>query len=55
LESAYGALLDAGVAIRRRTGEAIFINPEGTGEVPLMLVEGLLPGDPRSVPTTRSS
>ena len=52
LESAYDALHDAGVAIRRRTGEAIFIDPEETGEVPLMLIEGLLRGDLRSVPTT---
>ncbi len=49
LKTAGRSLEDAGVVIRRRTDEAIFIDPEETGEVPLMLIEGLLPGDPRHV------
>jgi methylmalonyl-CoA/ethylmalonyl-CoA epimerase len=52
LQDAGRSLQDAGVAIRRRTSEAIFIDPGETGEVPLMLIEGLLTGDLRSVPTT---
>ena len=52
LDSADLALQDAAVATRRRTSEAIFIDPEETGEVPLMLIEGLLTGDLRSAPTT---
>jgi methylmalonyl-CoA/ethylmalonyl-CoA epimerase len=47
LDSAGRSLENAGVAIRRRTDEAIFVHPEETGEVPLMLVENLLAGDPR--------
>lgn len=52
LDSADLALQDAAVATRRRTSEAIFIDPEETGGVPLMLIEGLLTGDLRSEPTT---
>lgn len=54
LEFASGALHDAGVAVRRRTDEAIFIDPGESGEVPLMLIEGLLRGDPRSAPESGS-
>jgi methylmalonyl-CoA/ethylmalonyl-CoA epimerase len=47
LESAGRSLEDAGVLVRRRTDEAIFVDPEETGEIPLMLIEELLTGDPR--------
>ncbi len=52
LEAAGRSLGDAGIAIRRRSDEAIFIDPLDTGEVPLMLIEELLTGDPRRVSTT---
>jgi len=49
LEVAARSLEDGGVVIRRRTDDAIFIDPGETGEVPIMLIEGLLAGDPRDL------
>ena len=47
LDDAAKALADAAVNIVRRTDNAIVVNPTAIGEVPLVLVEELLPGDPR--------
>jgi hypothetical protein len=47
LAMATQALVDARVPVVRRTDSAVVIHPAATGEVPLVLVEQLLPGDPR--------
>jgi hypothetical protein len=47
LDEAAKVLADASVDIVRRTDNAIVVNPMAIGEVPLVLVEDLLPGDPR--------
>lgn len=48
LDAADRSLQEAGVPVRRRDDHAIFIDPQETGEVPLMVIEGLLDGDPRA-------
>ncbi|MFI5386975.1 MAG: VOC family protein [Fimbriimonadales bacterium] len=50
LDAASHSLQEAGVPILRRTDRSITVNPSGTGDVPVMLIEELLPGDPRQVP-----
>ena len=47
LDDAAKALAGAGVHIVRRTDKTIVVDPNAIGEVPLVLVEELLPGDPR--------
>ncbi len=47
LESAAGALEAAGIRMVRRTESMIVVDPSASGEVPLLLLENLLPGDPR--------
>jgi methylmalonyl-CoA/ethylmalonyl-CoA epimerase len=48
LETAGRSLAAAGVGVLRQTADAMLLDPAHTGEVPLMLVDRLLPGDPRS-------
>jgi len=48
LDEAAALLSDAGIGIVRRTDASVVVKPADTGEVPLVLMEGLLPGDPRS-------
>lgn len=45
------ALDGAGLGIVRRGEESVVVRPDGTGEVPLVLVDELLEGDPRRAPT----
>jgi hypothetical protein len=47
LAEASTALAGAGVSVLRRTDTALVVDPAATGEVPIVLVETLLPGDPR--------
>jgi hypothetical protein len=47
LDDATKTLAAAGIGIVRRTATSIVVDPTATGEVPLVLVEELLPGDPR--------
>ncbi len=47
LDGASRSLAAAGVQVLRRSGHSIILDPKDTGEVPLMLVDRLLPGDPR--------
>jgi methylmalonyl-CoA/ethylmalonyl-CoA epimerase len=47
LELARASLAVAGVPVLRGTEWSIIVDPRATGEVPLMLVDRLLPGDPR--------
>jgi hypothetical protein len=47
LDEAAQALAAAGIPLVRRDDSALVPEPGATGEVPLMLIEGLLPGDPR--------
>jgi hypothetical protein len=47
LDDAARALASAGIALLRRDDSSLVLEPRATGEVPLMLIEGLLPGDPR--------
>jgi hypothetical protein len=47
LDAAGQALTRAGIAMLRRDESLIAVDPAGTGEVPLLLVQELLPGDPR--------
>lgn len=47
LDDATKTLAAAGIGIVRRTATSIVVDPAATGEVPLVLVEELLPGDPR--------
>jgi hypothetical protein len=47
LEHTAGVLTSAGIGIVRRTDSEIIVDPADTGEVPLVLVEDLMPGDPR--------
>jgi hypothetical protein len=47
LADAVSALGEAGIRMLRRTESAIVVDPAATGEVPLVLVDELLPGDPR--------
>jgi hypothetical protein len=47
LHAAVDALNRAGIAIVRRTSTSIVIDPQATGEVPLVITDHLLPGDPR--------
>jgi hypothetical protein len=48
LDEAADALAQNEIGIVRRSDRAIVINPADTGEVPLVLIDELLPGDPRS-------
>jgi methylmalonyl-CoA/ethylmalonyl-CoA epimerase len=48
LKVARHSLDQAGVRILRQTEDSILLDPAQTGQVPLMLVDRLLPGDPRS-------
>jgi hypothetical protein len=48
LTEAVSALDDARIPILRHTDAAVMVDPIGTGEVPILLVDELLPGDPRS-------
>jgi hypothetical protein len=48
LEGARNSLETARVPVQRGWDGSVVLNPRSTGEVPLMLVEQLLPGDPRS-------
>jgi catechol 2,3-dioxygenase-like lactoylglutathione lyase family enzyme len=48
LESASAALGDAGVAVLREGSGGLVLDPKSTGDVGLVLVDRLLPGDPRS-------
>jgi len=48
LDDAESKLSGAGIGVVRRTDTSIVVDPSGTGEVPLVLVEQLLPGDPRA-------
>jgi hypothetical protein len=48
LEDAATALTQAGIRLLRRNDTSIIVDPADTGEVPLLLIENLLPGDPRS-------
>jgi hypothetical protein len=47
LDDAAKSLDDGGVGVLRRDDSFIMVDPADTGEVPLILVEELLPGDPR--------
>jgi hypothetical protein len=47
LEEAGEALVGAGIPLVRRNDSALVPAAGASGEVPLMLIEGLLPGDPR--------
>jgi hypothetical protein len=47
LDEAAGALAGARIPLVRREETSLVLEPRATGEVPLMLIEGLLPGDPR--------
>lgn len=47
LADAVSALDEAGIPLLRRTEAGVVLNPAATGEVPILLVEELLPGDPR--------
>jgi hypothetical protein len=47
LADAASALDRAGVDVLRRTETALIVDPAATGEVPVVLVDELLPGDPR--------
>ncbi len=47
LADAWSSLRDAGIPALRRTESAIVVDPAATGEVPLILVDELLVGDPR--------
>jgi hypothetical protein len=47
LAAAASALSAAGIELVRRTESALVPDPSRTGEVPLVVVERLLPGDPR--------
>ena len=48
LAEAASALDSAGVRLVRRSETALVVDPSQTGEVPLVVIEGLLPGDPRA-------
>jgi len=48
LAAAESALESAGVGLVRRGEAALVVDPSQTGEVPLVVIEGLLPGDPRA-------
>ena len=48
LDAAARAVDEAGLPILHRTADSILLDPAGTGDVPLLLVDHLLPGDPRS-------
>ena len=47
LDDAAKTLAGAGIRVIRRTGTSIVVDPSASGDVPLVLVEDLLPGDPR--------
>jgi hypothetical protein len=47
LEVATRSLAQAGVPVLHSTKNSITVDPRETGEVPLMLIDRLLPGDPR--------
>lgn len=47
LATAVKDLSAAGIGVVRRSEEAVVLSPADTGEVALVLVDGLLPGDPR--------
>jgi methylmalonyl-CoA/ethylmalonyl-CoA epimerase len=47
LEGASRSLAQSGVPVLHRTKDSITVDPRETGEVPLMLIDRLLPGDPR--------
>ncbi len=47
LDDAAKVLADVGIDTVRRTDRAIVVDPAAIGKVPLVLVEELLPGDPR--------
>ncbi|HUJ64997.1 MAG TPA: VOC family protein [Acidimicrobiales bacterium] len=47
LEAASRSLAKAGVPVLHRTADSLILDPGQTGEVPLMVVDRLLPGDPR--------
>jgi hypothetical protein len=47
LEEAASALAAADISLIRRGDDCLVVDPSSTGEVPLVLVEDLLPGDPR--------
>lgn len=47
LAAADAALAEAGVGIVRREPGSLVLDPRSTGDVPIVLVEELLPGDPR--------
>jgi catechol 2,3-dioxygenase-like lactoylglutathione lyase family enzyme len=48
LHAAADALAGAGIGIVRRTSRSIVVDPHATGEVPLIIVDQLLPGDSRT-------
>ncbi len=50
LDRARAALRGAGVEILRDRGGALVLDPAGTGDVEIVLVAELLPGDPRRAP-----
>ena len=47
LGEAEQVLRQTGISVLRQDEGSITLDPRQTGEVPLMLIEGLLPGDPR--------
>ena len=47
LDEAEKTLAAAGIGIVRRTSTSIVVDPSATGEVPIVLIEQLLSGDPR--------
>jgi len=47
LELAYTALTDAGIRVLWRDDRCVTVHPEDGGDVTVVVIEGLLPGDPR--------
>jgi hypothetical protein len=49
VDEAAKTLAAAGIGVVRRTATSVVVNPAATGEVPLVLIDELLPGDPRQL------